>query len=118
MKHLIGTLAATAALAFPAFAQDAAMDPATMTCSDFMALDAAGQQSAMTALQEAGMAAAGDAAATGAATTETAPADAATDAAAADATATEDPMMQAMMTACEGDSGMLAMDAYTQAQGG
>ena len=42
MKHLIGTLAATAALAFPAFAQDAAMDPATMTCSDFMALDAAG----------------------------------------------------------------------------
>jgi hypothetical protein len=160
MRFLIQAATAAVAVAVPAFAQDAPLDPAAMTCADFTAMDSEGQMQAMVALQsamtgqvtgdvtdeaadEAMMAedateGAADAATTDT-TTDTATADAATDTATADtatadaatadtatadataadgATAGDDPMMAAMMTACEGSPDMMATDAMMQAQGG
>lgn len=154
MRLLIQAAAAAVLVAAPALAQDAPLDPATMTCADFTAMDSEGQMQAMVALQsgmtgqvmgdmtdeaaEEGMmtedaAAAegtGDAAAADTATTDTAAADAGTtdtataDAAAGDTAASgggaagEDPMMAAVMTACEGSPDMMASEAMMQAQGG
>ncbi len=56
MKYLAHALAVTGlfgAFALPASAQDAAMDPATMTCADLMAMDEAGQMEAMTQMEMA-----------------------------------------------------------------
>lgn len=51
MKLLVTAAAIAGTIAFPAFAQDAAMDTSTMTCADFTAMDAEGQMMAMEAMQ-------------------------------------------------------------------
>lgn len=118
MNHVMKALVAAGlvGLAAPAVAQDSA----TMTCEEFMAMDAEGQSAAMETLQADAMASGGTGAATGTATTDTATAGTATtgtataDAGAtgtADADATMEEQMASMMAACEADPSMLAMDA-------
>ena len=96
MKYLTQTLAITGllgAFALPAFAQDAEMDPATMTCADLMAMDEAGQMEAMTAMEMA------------MAETE------GTEMTEEEAMAAGEEMMPGTMTACEGNDDMMAMEA-------
>lgn len=104
MRLLIGTFAAALALALPAFAETAttegaaaapAVDTATMTCAQYMELDATGQHSALEALHKA----------------RTGETSAASEAFAADAAVTT-----AMTTECERDPATLAMDAYIRAE--
>lgn len=93
-----------------AFAGEHEMDVSTMTCSEFAAMDEEGQMSAMESMKSASME--GDASATDSTTTGTD-----STATGTDSTATEgdDAMMQeemtAMMSACEGNDDMMAMDA-------
>ena len=96
MTYLAKTLAVAGLLGssiLPALAQDAAMDTSTMTCADMMAMDEAGQMEAMTAMEMA------------MAETE------GTEMSEEDAMAAGEEMMPGMMTACEGNDDMMAMDA-------
>ena len=133
-NDLIKALIAAGAvcLAVPAAAQDAA----SMTCEDFMAMDAEGQQESMTMMQEESMASGttsttgtgtGTTATTGTGTTTTAGTGTGTTATTgtgtgtttttADATATTDTdammeeQMASVMAACEQDPSMMVMDA-------
>ncbi len=96
MKYLVHALAVTGlfgAFALPAAAQDAAMDPATMTCADLMAMDEAGQMEAMTQMEMA------MAETEGTTMTED------------EAMASGEEMMPGTMTSCEGNPEMMAMEA-------
>ena len=108
MKVLVA--AGGVCLAVPAMAQDAA----TMTCADYMAMDADGQTAAMESLQAesmaSGTAGTGTTGTTGTTSTTTTTADTGTTAG-ADADAMMEEQMTAMMAACEADPSMLAMDA-------
>lgn len=57
MKLFTGVVISMA-LAHPAFAQEAGTDASTMTCAEFVALDAAGRTGAMASIQAAAVAAA------------------------------------------------------------
>ena len=92
MRPLILAAALFGAATVPSLAQDAAPDPATMTCEAFLALDGAGQMQAMLALRAASN---GDPA----------------PAASTEAAASADPKLTAMRTSCEGVPEALAHDA-------
>ena len=100
MKIWIAATLAGTTLATAALAQDAPMDPAAMTCADFVALDATGQAEAVAAMTAAAASAEG----------------AADNAAAAPMTPEEE--AAAIVTACGEDGAMLASDARTAAHGG
>ena len=120
---LIGSIAGAG------LAQTDNMDPATMTCADFMALSQEDQTAAMDAMTAADAMAPGEAATDDMAADQMAADDMASDDMAADETATdemasddmaaEDTMMSeqmtAMMAACEGAPDMMARDAMTSA---
>ncbi|WP_210529789.1 hypothetical protein [Rubellimicrobium arenae] len=133
MRQLIGLVATSMLVAFPALSQEAAPDTSTMTCADFSGMDATAQAGAMASLQVGGAgeasdsttaATAGDASGA-AASTEGTSGGTTTGVAGSDATAgttgqaaLPGDMLTALQSACADNPDMMVTDAMAQAQSG
>ncbi len=128
MKYLGFKMAAAGlalSVAGPALAQDTAVDPATFTCGEFVALDADAQASAAATLKTSAMSSESstDTSASVTGSSDAPAVDGSTDAGSttgssdtaasttADASAMANPDVDTVKTACEGNDDMLAADA-------
>ncbi len=115
LVHLTATAAVLIGVALPGAAQTDAMDMSSASCADFMAMTPEEQTSAMEAMQMASDEMATDEMATDEmANDEMATDEMATDEMASDEMASDEMMseeMTAMMSACDGNPDMMAMEA-------